>query len=207
MNEKKREKFIELLGCIAKSSIEKMPDIIKEIPVFGGVLSESYKVVLDAVQEFKQKKNTSDSATQEKESINKICYKAMIEEAQTAEKPKYMSCVLFPTVNGEVLEDEQKDKLDAILNLENDFGKEDAFEIVNQFMIEYMPDELNLNDDYEIGDNYFSFNLCVEKAMYDEEDEELDEEIGFTYDEEPMKKLINAINSIFGQVIFQDYII
>ena len=207
MNEKKREKFIELLGCIAKSSIEKMPDIIKEIPVVGGVLSESYKVVLDAVQEFKQKKNTSDSATQEKESINKICYKAMIEEAKTAEKPKYMSCVLFPTVNGEVLEDEQKDKLDAIFNLENDFGKEDAFEIVNQFMIEYMPDELNLNDDYEIGDNYFSFNLCVEKAAYDEEDEELDEEVGFTYDEEPMKKLINAINSIFGKVIFQDYII
>ena len=57
---------------------------------------------------------------------------------------------------------------------------------------------MSCGEDYEIGDNYISFNFFMDM---------LDNEVGYTYDEEPMIALANALNSILEQNIFKDYII
>ena len=71
--------------------------------------------------------------------------------------------------------------------------------MVVDFVSTYTGGDIYQGEDYEIGDNYFSFNFFMEWLD--------DEEEGYPYDEEPMKALAKALNSLLGQEIFKDYII
>lgn len=181
-----------LLGCVAKSAIENIPKILREIPAVGGIVSESYKAVIDGINDY-EKRRKSDAKTVE--NIKKNCYQIIVEEAKIARKPEFMSCVIFPAINGTAFSREQQEWIDSILNLEVN-GDEESIGVVAEFIDNYLGGSIYLNEDYEIGDNYISFNFS-----FDFGDEE------YLYNEQPMISLVKAINNLLGQAVFKDYLI
>lgn len=195
--DKKKVKL--LLSCITKSAFENMSEILEKIPTVGGVLSESYKAVLKGVRDYQQHQTAEQEAK-----LKKQCYDLIIKEAKADQKPKYMSCVLFPCKDGASLSEEQQEILDCLFNGDIEGGENlsddvESLGVIVDFTDVYFGGGMSCGEDYEIGDNYISFNFFMD--MLD------DDEVGYVYDEEPMIALANALNSILEQNIFKDYII
>lgn len=183
-----KEDVILCLKCIAKKGYTHLPGILECVPGAGKLLSEVSKIMIEGIED-----------AQKISEINKKIYNLAINAEKAEEKPEYMSSVVLPCINGELLTEEQQGQIADILSLEVDCDEAGMIETVAGFIGTYMGGDACINEDYEIGDNYINLNFCMETLDYSEE--------GYDYDERPVQELVTAFNSLLGQKLFKDYVI
>ena len=195
-----REKGIEIMKVVAKGTWNSLPAILSVIPataIAGKVLVEVKKIADEAA---KVGKNSEEI----KEAVQKLVNdcggennfaKEVTEELKQNRdntNPKYINCAIFTVNQGEVLTEEEQEKLASILLKEISLGDAKLDNFVKIFIEDYFAGDVCTCDNaYEIEAEYMAFNF--------------DDTRDIEYNEEDLVYIRDEFNKILGRQVFDDY--
>ncbi|MCM1224200.1 MAG: hypothetical protein NC548_58085 [Lachnospiraceae bacterium] len=170
----KSNELFKLLIAIGKATAEKLPDIIEPLSVYGKSLSKTVEAVQKGIADYRDGKISEENLMQ----ITAEAQDVVKGEAQQAELPVYMDCVIFKCRSGVTLSEEQQELLASAL-------EEGGTEVISEFVRDYMGGSASEGDDYGIGDAYIGLNFWCDMCTY-------------PYDEAALCRMKNALNELIG---------
>ena len=180
-----RKAIMNALCCISNEMVDKLPEILEPIVPFGKSLGLLVQSLRNGV-----KKIDKDRQDELKEELRNMVSQTKI--------PKYMSCVMFTSPKGYVMSEEQQENLNAILMQEFVSSEEGHLALIAEFIRQYMGNNIvpDCVDEYEMGKDYLWLNffyMCEEDLL--------------PYDENDMKLVMESLNALMGEEVFDKFVI
>lgn len=181
----KRNVIINIFRCIKDEVVDNLPKILEPLVPYGKSIGIFLQSVHNGIQ--KVEKDTQDELKEE-----------LINMASQIEAPKYMGNVMFISPKGYTMSEEQQDNLKLILMQEFESTEEGHLALIAEFIRQYMGDNLvpDCVDEYEMGKDYLWLNffyMCEEDLL--------------PYDENDMKLVMESLNALMGEEVFDKFVI
>lgn len=176
-----RNQMIMILKCIGDKTVDKLPELLEQIPGIGKTLSLFSKAITEGIGDYNELKKKSEEELKEK-----------IKESTP---PDLMDWVMFTPQSGQSLTQQQQEELADIFSCEFESDDEASLGIINEFIGWYMGGHIDVDDIDEFG---VAEGYCYLNFNPDDE---------HTYNDEDMKELMDALNKLIGTEVFEEYVI
>lgn len=173
-----RSEIMELLKCIANSTVDNLPDILEPVSKFSKPVGAVIKSFKDGIMDFNETRSQASAAVKEM--------------AEAEPVPVFMDCVMYTCKKGATISSDRHNALSEAINC--DFTKlshvkKETRDVFSQLKVYYLAGDADENvDNYTIGYDYISINF------FEQDD--------FPYSEVFLKQLMDALNDVLRSEVF-----
>lgn len=183
-----RDTIVRVIQAMGNATVEELPNILEPFTKYGKSIQSVIKIVREGLRNAKN--------LEEKMQVCKTAKEQLLELNAQYGPPNYMNSVLYICKDGVFLTTPRQEKLKQILQQELQSDDERSCLLIAEFIRQYMGGEIDVEsiDECSIGNDYLSFYFF---------DDGVNE---YPYDEEALKLIMEAINSLMEEEIFDNYV-